>query len=259
VEERGAVRAVQRFWSLGGDVLALDGATAVRNPAVPGHALGTFLRELRTADLVGVLAEFERRTGEPCPRVLIDPDTPSVAEALLALHGWRREVTLQLVLPASTPMDVPTLAVRPVVDDAGWEHIHRLFRIDHREEDNRLGRSTRPQSATADAVALRRSLGPAVTYLLAEHAGQVAGCIACWPGDRGIGVIEDVFVRPEHRHAGVATDLLRHAVTHARARGAGPVLIGAEVDDTPKYLYARFGFRPVTVLRSYARAANTSR
>lgn len=79
----------------------------------------------------------------------------------------------------------------------------------------------------------------------------MAGCIAAWPGDDGIGLIEDVFVHPRHRRTGVATDLLRHAVGHARARGAGPVVIGAEVGDTPKHLYARFGFQPVAVARSY--------
>jgi GNAT superfamily N-acetyltransferase len=258
VDEWRTVRTVQRFWSLGGDVFVLDGATAVRNSAAPGHPLGTFLCELRTAEFSGVLTEFERRAGRPCTRVLIDPDTPPAAEALLALDDWQLEVALQLALPASTPVGVPAVAVRPVVDDAGWDQVHRLFRMDHREEDARHGRPTRPEPATAAAVVLRRSLGSSVTYLLAERAGEAAGCIASWAGDGGVGVIEDVFVHPAHRRAGVATDLLRHAVAHARAHGAGPVLIGAEVDDTPKHLYARFGFRPVVVTRSYARAASAS-
>jgi len=47
--------------------------------------------------------------------------------------------------------------------------------------------------------------------------------------------------------------MIRHAVRQARDRGAGPILIGAEVNDTPKHLYARFGFRPAAVLRSYTR------
>ncbi len=37
-------------------------------------------------------------------------------------------------------------------------------------------------------------------------------------------------------------------------RGSGPVLIGAEVDDTPKHLYARFGFRAIALTRSFSRA-----
>ncbi len=260
VDVRSVAEAAQRFWSLGGEVLHLDGATSVRNPAAPGHPLGTFLCRLRTADVAAVLAESERRTGEPCPRVLVDPDTPPAAEAHLALHDWALDVALQLVLPAGTPVDAPAATVRPVVDDDddGWEQVHRLFRLDHLEEDARHGRPDRPEQASAAAVALRRGLGPSVTYLLAERSGEVAGCIASWPGEGGIGVIEDVFVHPGHRRLGVATDLLRHAVTHARGHGAGPILIGAEVDDTPKHLYAGFGFRPVAVSRSYSRVASTS-
>jgi GNAT superfamily N-acetyltransferase len=249
VDEQRVARTSRRFWSLGADVLALDGARAVRNPAAPGHPLGTFLCEVRAVDPSGAVAEFAQRTGVPCPRVLLDPDTPPAAEAHLALHGWRQEAVLQLVLPADVAVAAPDGAVRPVTDDAGWAHVRRLFRIDHLEEDARLDRPARSEADTAAAVALRRGLG--VTYLLAERSGRVAGCIAAWPGDEGVGVVEDVFVHPEHRRRGIATDLLRHAVGHARAHGAGPVLIGAEVDDTPKHLYARFGFRPAAVARSY--------
>jgi GNAT superfamily N-acetyltransferase len=251
VDERAVGRAMRRFWSLGSDVFALDGAKAVRNVAAPGHPLGTFLCELRTDDVAAVLAEASRRTGVSFRRVLVDPDTSPAAEAHLALHDWQLDVQLHLVLPAAVAVEAPALQVRPVVDDAGWTEVHRLFRLDHLEEDARLGRPARPEPATRAAVALRRSLGPGVSYLLAERSGEVAGCIAAWPGEGGIGLVEDVFVHPRHRRAGVATDLLRHAVAHVRAHGAGPVVIGAEVGDTPKHLYARFGFRPFAVARCY--------
>jgi GNAT superfamily N-acetyltransferase len=247
-----AERVMRRFWSLGSDVLALEGATAVCNRTAPGHPLGTFLCELRTPAVPDVLDEASRLMGAPVRRVLVDPDTPPEVEAHLALHDWQLDVQLHLVLPASTPVDAPAVRVRPVVDDADWTEIRRLFRIDHLEEDSRLGRPARPEQATTSAVALRRSFGPQVAYMLAERSGEVAGCIACWPGEDGTGLIEDVFVEPRHRGFGVATDLLRHAVTHARAHGAGQIVIGAEVGDTPKHLYARFGFRPVAVARSYA-------
>jgi GNAT superfamily N-acetyltransferase len=244
VDERTAGRAMRRFWSPGSEVLALGGATAVRNAAAPGHPLGTFLCELRTEEVAPLLAE-------PFRRVLVDPDTPPAAEARLALHDWRLDVQLHLALPAGVAVDAPASVVRPVVDDAGWTEIQRLFRIDHLEEDARLGRPARSEAATAAAVALRRSLGPGVTYLLTERSGEVAGCVATWPGEDGTGLVEDVFVHPGHRHRGIASELLRHAVTHARDRGASCVAIGAEVTDTPKHLYARFGFRPVAVARSY--------
>jgi GNAT superfamily N-acetyltransferase len=238
-----------RFWSHGGEVSDLNGATAVRNAAAPGHPLGTFLCELRTAEIAPLLTE-------PFRRVLVDADTPPAAEAHLVLHGWRLDVQLHLVLPPDAAVEPPASAVRPVVDDAAWAEVRRLFRIDHLEEDARHGRPARPDAATAAAVALRHSLGPGVEYLLAERGGEVAGCVATWPGEDEIGVVEDVFVHPGHRHRGVATELLRHAVTRARQRGASCVAIGAEADDTPKNLYARFGFRPVAVARSYELTAH---
>ncbi len=44
---------------------------------------------------------------------------------------------------------------------------------------------------------------------------------------------------------------LAHAVDDARSRGAGPVVIGAEVNDTPKEMYAALGFQPVCITRGW--------
>lgn len=53
------------------------------------------------------------------------------------------------------------------------------------------------------------------------------------------------------RPRGVATALIHRAVADCRARGAGPVLIVADVDDTPKRMYAALGFRPLAVEQKY--------
>jgi hypothetical protein len=44
-----------------------------------------------------------------------------------------------------------------------------------------------------------------------------------------------------------------HAVADARLRGAEAVLIGADVNDTPKLMYYRMGFRPLLLYSSYTR------
>jgi hypothetical protein len=49
----------------------------------------------------------------------------------------------------------------------------------------------------------------------------------------------------------VATALIDRAVSGCRAAGAGPVLITADVDDTPKQMYVALGFRPVGVAQKY--------
>jgi GNAT superfamily N-acetyltransferase len=245
-------RVVQQYWSLGSDALALSGATAVFHPAASDHPLGTFLCDVRTEDIDAVLSESHQVTGTPFTRVLVDPDTPAPAEAHLALHDWQLDIQLQLVLPETTAVPSPTAPPRPVEDNEDWLRIYDLFRIDHLEEDRRAGKPARPEAASRSAVALRRSLSPAATYFLAERDGHAVGCIAAWAHD-GVGIVEDVFVHPANRGSGIATDMIRHAVLQARDCGAGPILIGAQVDDTPKHLYARFGFRPAAVLRSYTR------
>ena len=73
-----------------------------------------------------------------------------------------------------------------------------------------------------------------------------------WTRADGAAVIEDVFVHPDARGEGIATEMLRVAIGITREHAPGPVVIGADVDDTPKHLYARFGFRPTAVTRSYS-------
>jgi len=63
--------------------------------------------------------------------------------------------------------------------------------------------------------------------------------------------VEDLFTLPECRNKGVAAALIRQAVGDCRARGAGPVVIAADPNDTPKHFYSRIGFRPVAVSSHY--------
>jgi hypothetical protein len=44
-----------------------------------------------------------------------------------------------------------------------------------------------------------------------------------------------------------------HAVADARRRGAEAIMIGADVNDTPKLIYYRMGFRPLLLYSSYTR------
>lgn len=249
---------IQRFWSLGGQVADADGvATVVRHPSTPDQPLGNFLCRVRTDDIsvVDDLLTADADAGlPPIAKVLVDDETPPRILAHLALHDWRLES--QLVLALDDPRGVPgpeRLVPRHVDGDEAWAAVAALFRIDHLEEDARTGAPPRGEATTLAAVELRRHLGVEVEYHLAGTADEPVGCIAVWVSDAGIGMIEDVFVHPDARGAGVATDLLRFAVGRARDRGAGRIVIGAEVDDTPKHLYHRFGFEPAAVQLTYER------
>jgi predicted GNAT family acetyltransferase len=80
-----------------------------------------------------------------------------------------------------------------------------------------------------------------------------------WEGENGVGQVEDLFTHPEYRHQGLATALLAHCVTDARAHGAGPVIIGCEPNDTPKHMYAAMGWRPLYVVRHVVKRVGKTR
>lgn len=250
------VELAARFWSLGGQLIDLDQATLVRHPTATTVPLGTFLSSVRADSpdrLTEVLARAERLSLGACRRVLIDAGTPPAAEAYLALHDWQLETQIQLVLPATVTPPDPDQPMLPVTGNRDrWDCMETLFRIDHVEEDTRAGRPPRSPADTAAAVRLRRALGPTVRYFVAERRNAVVGCIAVWVSERRSAMIEDVFVHPDARGAGIATQMLRFAVSHARGLGAGAVQIGADPTDTPKNLYSKFGFQPVAVTRAYS-------
>ena len=256
-------RVVRRFWALGGEEIALDGGVLVRHADCADQLWGTFLSQVRTPTpgaLENLLAACEDLLDGGCRRIVLDRATPPAVEAHLALEEWRAEPLLQLVLPAGTAVPPAQRTLHPLRTDQDWDRVRELFRLDHVETDELLGRRTRPEASTAAAAALRRSLCPPAEYF-AVHGdsgdgdsgdGGFIGFIGCWR-DGGVGLVEDVYVRPPARRHGVAGDMLRFAVGRLRGAGAGPVVIGADVNDTPKHLYARFGFRPATVTRSWVR------
>lgn len=241
-------RAIQQFWALGGVTTNEPAGTLVTHEEAPTFRMGNFACEIRTDDLDAVDALVGQTK-----RVLIDRLTPPVLAAHLTLHDWRLEHELQLVLPPDHDVPVSTGVTMTSVQEDDWKTIYDFFRIDHEEEDARAKVETRPEVITRAGVDLRRSVGTEATYYLASTGSEPEACIATWGNDDGIGIIEDVFVHPEARGRHIATNMLRFAVESLRRDGIDQVLIATDVADTPKHLYARFGFRPVFVRHSYNR------
>lgn len=243
-----------RFWSVGARTTDLSDGVLVHRPGLVSEPSATYLRELRPTDVAaldGVLDRARLRAGSPITRLFLDTDTPAWVEAELVARDWRVEANLQLVLPAGAQIAPvgPEVSIRPARDD-DWEELHTLFRADHEEEDRKAGREPRALHRTEQVVEARRALAMPVQYFLAEVDG-IAGFVASWPGDgSGIGLVEDVFVRQDHRRQGLATALIGRAVEWAREGGGRSVVIGAEPHDTPKHLYARLGFVPTAMLRT---------
>ena len=208
------------------------------------------------ADLDRLLDEMEARFAHCAHRlVATDPFTPPAVSARLVLEGYEEQTpVVHLVLTGDvTRWQSPSLRFRPVENDSDWRDLHELVLADHTE-----GLTTGRTKATAEVTrgivqGYRNTTGPCL-FFIAEMDGRACGyasSVRCPDGD--LGMVEDVFTLPDVRGRGIATAMIDHCVRHARARGAGPVFIGAHANDWPKGLYARLGFEPALVTRKYVK------
>jgi GNAT superfamily N-acetyltransferase len=94
-----------------------------------------------------------------------------------------------------------------------------------------------------------------VSDLIARADGVDGAFFSAWPGENGVGKLEDLFARAEYRGRGIGTVLIAACVDDAHARDASPVRIGARLGNTPKQMYASLGFRPLCYPRSYLRTS----
>jgi GNAT superfamily N-acetyltransferase len=185
-----------------------------------------------------------------------DPLTPAPFEARLLQEGYRAEADLQMVLEGEILATAPEIELRAAESDADWSAIARLTRMDHEEMAKRFGHPVYAEEVTVQMVATRRAKRPALRHWVARIQGADCAFFSSWPGLNGIGKVEDLFTHPDFRGRGIATALIVQAVGDARARGAGPVVIAARPDDTPRRMYERMGFRPICVTRSYVQVLN---
>lgn len=266
VEDLARRAAATRRWfdQLGGEVVALPGGVAVRNPDLAqvhdaNHLVGV---RASTASEVEVLERAAATVfgGRQPAKVVADPGTPEAFEAHLAMAGRTLLVEVELVLagalrPLGRSGDAATDRVVPVAGDADWTAYAELVRLDGDERAEVEGRAPWPPGvAEAIAAFRRRKEGPVRTW--GVRAGAPAGdelvaFLSSAPGIEGMGVVEHLFTHPDHRGRGHAAALLHRAVADARQRGADEVLIGARPDDTPKELYRRLGFAPVRLHRMW--------
>jgi ribosomal protein S18 acetylase RimI-like enzyme len=96
--------------------------------------------------------------------------------------------------------------------------------------------------------------------LIAERAEtryfgvRVGGEIVSWSDlyvAQGLGQIEDVATKEEHRGKGYASAVVLRATHEARAAGADLVFLVADADDWPKELYGRLGFDTIGRLTKF--------
>jgi GNAT superfamily N-acetyltransferase len=188
-------------------------------------------------------------------KVMIDPDTPAAFEARLVLEGYQPRTHVELVLDGDLRATPPAAAVelRLVESEDDWRSLTELWRLDSEEEAAKGQHEPWAAGVAEQMVAAKRIKAPDLRFWLAHVDGTDAAFFSSWPGHDGLGIVEDLFTRPEFRHRGLASALIAHSVADARERGAGPVAISARTNDTPKHMYAAMGFRPSGISRTYLR------
>jgi GNAT superfamily N-acetyltransferase len=254
-----AVETLHSYVELGNDRTDVAHAALVTSPECPGvydaNCVTRITAETR-ADIDDLLAEAERwysAIGHRCFKV--ESLTPPPLVARLAVEGYRPTVEVQSVLESGLDANPRPVSIRPVTDEADWSSLARLIRMDHLESARKRGVDCWPQTITDQMVEQKKRKASAVQFFLARVDGHDCAFFSSWPGVHGIAKVEDLFTAPSFRHRGIATALIAHGVADARRRGGEAVLIGADVNDRPKLMYHRMGFRPLMIYSSYTRTS----
>ena len=243
------------YLALGNETIASDRVCFVRNHAArdiydANH--GARVRAASEQEIKAVLSHAEKIfAGFGHRRFDCDPFTPPAFEARLLLEGYRADAILQLILEGSLRVSPPRLDIRLARTDADWEALRRLIRMDHQETAQRERRPAYSETLSAQMTEIKRAKCPPLRFWIARVGGVDVAFFSSWPGENGVGLVEDLFTHPEFRRRGVATGLVARAVEDARERGADQVVIGARPEDTPRRMYASMGFRPLCVTRQY--------
>lgn len=257
---QGVSDTTAAYLALGCEVFEAEGARFVRNRDWPLLYDANHVSHVRCqteAELEQLLARMDIEfAGCRHRRLDLDPATPSFVAARLILEGYAPDQALELLLEGQLQASPKPVDIREVSSDADWEAYAALQEMDFRETRARQGHPFNREVAAAFLEIKRARMG-VVRYWLAHVAGVPRAYFASWPGENGVGMVEDLFTHPEFRHRGIATALIAHCVADARARGADAVVIGADPSDTPKHMYAALGFRPILVRRNYERQVDS--
>ena len=246
-----------RGWlALGHERIASPLAWIVRdrqNPQVYDANFAAMVRAESEREIAALLAQLDDAFHDSEHRfVFWDVDMPQPFAARLVLDGWQHYNDLiTLVLEGELRARGPDAQIRKVQSEADWQGIEDLHWLDHQEEVEMGFHAAWDRSVTRAMVNSKRRKTPAVQYFIARIDDVDCGFFSAWPGENGVGQIEDLFTRAEFRGRGIGTALLVACVEDARARGAGPIIICARTEDTPKQMYSSMGFRPLCLQHGY--------
>jgi GNAT superfamily N-acetyltransferase len=245
--------------ALGIDVVDGPGCRVLRNDDAPDVYDANHLEIGPDADFETALAFLEDQLGaRPYRNIRTDPFSPPEFEAEFMLRNYVADPTLQLLLEGELLGPAPeSFDLRPVEDESEWTELARLFRADHIETDEKRGTQVFSPALSDQIFETHRRASIEIRFFMVWVEGEAVAFFSSWPGQNGVGMVEDLFTMPAYRNRGIARALIHHCVADARARGASQVVIGAEPGDTPKNLYAALGFRPACLTYAWLNAARS--
>ena len=250
-------RAVCRMYfahrALGCQITPGPGCIAVRQD------VGSLVYDVNHVQIAGeadpeAVLEFAEETfsDRPYRQVFVTPFTSPALVARLAHEGFEPDPHLIGLLKGELRGPAPAdIEIRLVESAMDWAHLARLVRADHVEESAKPGGPQLSEEFTRQIQAVRRLDEHEVQFFTAWDFGEPVGFFSSWPGVGGVGIVEDLFTLPSHRNRGIARALIHHCVSDARKRGAGPILIGSEPNDTPKEIYRAMGFEPACLAHGW--------
>lgn len=251
---RRALEVNQAYFALGNECFEADGATFIRNRAVPlrdaNHV--THITASTDEEINRLLARVEQEfAGFPYRCFHVDSTTPPALEARLLMDDYQRgSVNLVMLLEGALIASPKRYDIQPITDEAGWDLYAALRHTDWHEFLERVGRSEGEHIARG-LLQLRRAQAPPVRFWLAYINGEPRAYCSSWVGPGSLGFLDYLFVHPDFRHRGLATTLIHHCVAECWAQGVGPVMLLCDATDTPKHMYAAMGFRPIAIKREY--------
>ena len=204
-------------------------------------------------EIDGVLNALDRYLAHSNWRVVhTDPSTPETFLARLAMDGFEEQpAVIQMALHGPVHTDA-IVELHPVVSDEDWKTLGLLVLRDHEEGARTGGMDLMPEVSEGIVAGYRRK-APQCPFFLATHDGDAIAYGSCAVGPSGAGIIEDLFTVPSHRGRGVASAMIRAFAERLHDAGCSTVFLGALATEPARHLYAKLGFRPVLLTRTWAK------
>ena len=253
-DARAVAEARRWFRELGHTPVERDGVTVVATPEHPDTWEANFATARHGATAENLLHALDHAMSHTCWRiVVVDHLTPPDIEAALPIAGMAQQFQLGEMIarePVASPHGPATLELRAVDGLATRAAYAALAVADHREGDQT---GTIDDAVSAGLLSMAQRRAPPCRHWLIVEDGEAVGYGSTAACPNGLGLIEDLFVRPDHRRRGLMSAFIVAATERMRQEGCSAVFLDAHAHAPPRRLYAGLGFAPVAATRTWTR------